>query len=111
MINDTSERGLERLICTTLTGHACDPPKLGMVAEAINNDAYGYVLVAGKTVVLKGSNDNGNIAIGDFLCASNTAVEAVLAGAGDTAFAIALEALAAAGPTPIDALLINPMTF
>lgn len=88
-----------------------DDHVLGMVAEAIADTAYGYVLVAGKTVVLKGSNDNGNIAIGDFLCASDTAVEAVLAGAGDMAFAIALEALIAAGPEPLDALLINPLTF
>ena len=26
MTTDTSERGLERLICTALTGHPCDPP-------------------------------------------------------------------------------------
>lgn len=29
MKTDTSERGLERLICTALTGHPCDPPKPG----------------------------------------------------------------------------------
>ncbi len=29
MTTDTSERGLERLICTALTGHACDPPQPG----------------------------------------------------------------------------------
>ncbi len=43
MTSDTSERGLERLICTVLTGHPClptealakvgDPPKPGMVAD------------------------------------------------------------------------------
>ena len=33
MITDTSERGLERLICTALTGHPCDPPREGHVAE------------------------------------------------------------------------------
>ena len=33
MTTDTSERGLERLICTALTGHACDPPRAGEVAE------------------------------------------------------------------------------
>ena len=27
---DTSERGLERLICTALTGHGCDPPQTGV---------------------------------------------------------------------------------
>ena len=29
MTTDTTERGLERLICTALTGHPCDPPKPG----------------------------------------------------------------------------------
>ena len=31
---DTSERGLERLICTALTGHPCDPPQESRTAEA-----------------------------------------------------------------------------
>jgi len=30
---DTSERGLERLICTAMTGHACDPPQSGKQRE------------------------------------------------------------------------------
>ena len=30
---DTSERGLERLICTALAGYPCDPPAEGTVAE------------------------------------------------------------------------------
>ena len=38
---DTSERGLERLICTALAGHPCDPPKQGRVAEV--RPAYGGV--------------------------------------------------------------------
>ena len=38
---DTSERGLERLICTALAGHPCDPLKEGRVAEA--RPAYGGV--------------------------------------------------------------------
>ena len=33
MTTDTSERGLERLICTALTGHPCDPPKDGELRE------------------------------------------------------------------------------
>ena len=33
MKTDTSERGLERLICTALSGQPCDPPKEGSVAE------------------------------------------------------------------------------
>ena len=41
MKTDTSERGLERLICTVLTGYPCDPPKPGVVAEP--PVAYGGV--------------------------------------------------------------------
>jgi type I restriction enzyme R subunit len=41
MTTDTSERGLERLICTALTGHPCDPPKEGTVAEP--SAGYGGV--------------------------------------------------------------------
>ncbi len=39
--SDTSERGLERLICTALAGHPCEPPKEGMIAEA--RAGYGGV--------------------------------------------------------------------
>ena len=38
MTTDTSERGLERLICTALAGHPCEPPAAGTVAEP----AAGY---------------------------------------------------------------------
>ena len=41
MTTDTSERGLERLICSALTGHPCDPPKAGTVGEPAA--AYGGV--------------------------------------------------------------------
>ena len=33
MPTDTSERGLERLICMALTGEPCDPVPEGMVRE------------------------------------------------------------------------------
>ena len=33
MAIDTTERGLERLICTALAGHPCDPPAEGTVAD------------------------------------------------------------------------------
>ena len=33
MTTDTSERGLERLICTALSGHPCQPPATGTVRE------------------------------------------------------------------------------
>ena len=38
---DTTERGLERLICTALAGHACDPPRAGQVSEP--HAGYGGV--------------------------------------------------------------------
>lgn len=34
MTSDTSERGLERLICTALTGSPCDPPQAGGVLDS-----------------------------------------------------------------------------
>ena len=34
VVCDTSERGLERLVCTALAGHPCDPPAEGTVADA-----------------------------------------------------------------------------
>ena len=34
MTTDTSERGLERLICKALAGDVCDPPKEGTVGDA-----------------------------------------------------------------------------
>ncbi len=33
MTTNTSERDLERLICTALTGHACDPAAAGEVDD------------------------------------------------------------------------------
>ena len=33
MTTDTSERGLEHLICTALAGHPCEPPAAGTIAE------------------------------------------------------------------------------
>ena len=33
MTTDTTERGLERLICAALTGYPCDPPKTETVGE------------------------------------------------------------------------------
>ena len=44
MITDTSERGLERLICTALAGHPCDPPPAGGGAEpAVAYDGMGWI--------------------------------------------------------------------
>ena len=41
MTTDTSERGLERLICTALTGHPCDPGTADSVGEP--SPSYGGV--------------------------------------------------------------------
>ena len=43
MTTDTSENGLERLICTTLTGAACDPPQSGMVRERPSSYGAGWL--------------------------------------------------------------------
>ena len=47
MTIDTSERGLERLICTALTGAACDPPKGGEVRE--RPSSYGSRWICGDS--------------------------------------------------------------
>jgi type I restriction enzyme R subunit len=47
MTTDTSERGLERLICTALTGHPCDPGA-GPVGEVRERPAsYGGGWIGG----------------------------------------------------------------
>ena len=38
MTTDTTEQGLEHLICTALAGHPCDPP----AASAVDEPAAGY---------------------------------------------------------------------
>jgi type I restriction enzyme R subunit len=43
MTTDTSERGLERLICTALAGHPCDPPRPGEVIERPATYGTGWI--------------------------------------------------------------------
>ena len=43
MTTDTSEKGLERLICAALTGAPCDPPKGGMVRERPASYGAGWI--------------------------------------------------------------------
>ena len=43
MTTDTSERGLERLICTALTGHPCDPVQPGALRERPPTYAAGWI--------------------------------------------------------------------
>ena len=43
MITDTTERGLERLICQSLTGIPCDPPAGPTVGDPISSrDGVGW---------------------------------------------------------------------
>ena len=53
MTTDTSERGLERLICTALAGHPCEPPSANTVAEP--SAGYGGVGLSG------GNCDRGRV--------------------------------------------------
>ena len=43
MTTDTSERGLERLICTALAGQSCDPTQTGVVRERPSNYSAGWI--------------------------------------------------------------------
>ena len=43
MTTDTSEKGLERLICTALTGANCDPPQGGAIAERPASYGAGWI--------------------------------------------------------------------
>ena len=43
MTTDTSEKGLERLICTVLTGAACDPAQEDAVLERPSGDGAGWI--------------------------------------------------------------------
>ena len=43
MTTDTSEKGLERLICAALTGAACDQPQGGAIAERPSSYGTGWI--------------------------------------------------------------------
>jgi type I restriction enzyme R subunit len=47
MPTDTTERGLERLICTALTGHPCDPLQTGQTVED-RPATYGAGWIGGR---------------------------------------------------------------
>lgn len=94
---------------TTTTTAQGDDLVYGMaLADNIANNEYGPVLTEGYTTLLKvdGITD---IAIGDLLGTSTTAGIAMKAGAGDMAFAIALEVYTANDNNGvINALIIKP---
>lgn len=92
----------------TTTTAAGDTKVFGMAEEAINNNAYGYIQVSGKTTLLK-VNGTTDIAIGDYLTSFTTAGIAAKATAGQMAFAIALEAYTTDDSNGvIDALIVSP---
>lgn len=92
----------------TTTTNASDPMVYGVMIETVANNGFGSVQVIGKTTLLKvdGTTD---IAIGDYLTTFTTAGIAAKAAAGNTAFAIALEAYTTDDSSgTIDALIIRP---
>ncbi|NTW31596.1 MAG: hypothetical protein HGB12_03060 [Bacteroidetes bacterium] len=98
----------DEVTTTTTKG---DTKVFGIVSETTADASLGLVQILGKTTALK-ANGTSDIAIGDFLTTYTTAGIACKAGAGDMAFAIALEAYTTddnAGV--IDALLITPRTI
>jgi len=91
----------------TTTTTASDNSVIGIALETIANNAYGYILVKGKTVSLKvdGTTD---IAVGDYLTTFTTAKIAQKGAAGNIVFARALEAYTGNDSLGvIDALLID----
>lgn len=92
----------------TTTTTQGDDKAWGMVEENTNNSTYGMVQTHGETDKLKvdGTTD---IVVGDFIGTFTSAGIGMKAGAGDMAFAIAMEAYATDDSSGvIDALLITP---
>lgn len=99
----------------TTTTTAGDKKAYGVLEESINDGSFGFMLIQGKTTLLK-ADGTTDIAVGDWLSCFTTAgiaqkaTESV-AGVtvGDTAFAVALEAYTANNSSGVlDALLIPP---
>lgn len=92
---------------TTTNGHN---RVFGMCLENIPSTGatlYGSVLTKGWTSLLFVNNSAASIAVGDFLSTYSHAYYAKKAVAGDTVFAVALEA-PTTGTAQIDACLISP---
>ena len=80
----------------------------GIATATITNNSYGYIQTLGKATTLK-VNGTTDIAIGDYLSTYTEAGIAKKASAGETAFAIALEAYTTDDSNGVlDALLITP---
>lgn len=99
----------------TSTTTAGDKKVFGVLEESINDGSFGFMLMQGKTTLLK-ADGTTDIAVGDFLSTFTTAGIAQKATSsvvgvtlGDTAFAIALEAYTTNDSNGVlDAYLIGP---
>lgn len=92
----------------TTTTTAGDPKVWGELAEDVANNNWGFIRERGKTTKLK-VNGTADIAIGDLLTTYTSAGISAKAGAGEVAFAMALEAYADDDDNGvIDALIITP---
>ncbi|MBA7630677.1 hypothetical protein ES703_38201 [subsurface metagenome] len=101
-------KGIATDIEFTTTVTQGDDKVYGMVAETIEDDASGYVLVKGFTADLK-VDGTIDIAIDDILGTFTTACIAMKAAAGDQGFALALEVYAADDSNGvIDAYIKSP---
>ena len=81
---------------------------LGVALDTIASDATGFILLEGRTTLLK-VNGTDDIAEGDFLATYTEAGIACKAGSGDMAFGIALEAYTSDDSNGvIDTLVISP---
>lgn len=87
-------KGIATDVEFTTTVTQGDDKVYGMVAETIEDNASGYVLVKGFTAVLK-VDGTIDIAIDDILGTFTTPCIAMKAAAGDQGFALALEVYAA----------------
>ena len=86
---------------TTGDGHI-----FGMVVETIANNAYGRIQTLGKTTLMK-VNGDADVNIGSFITFYTTAKIGMVASAGNSVIAVALEAYTAADSNGvIDAMLI-----
>ncbi len=101
----TATLGSELEVASTTSGG--DDAVFGMALATIANNASGPICTEGFVTNLR-ANGNTNIAIGNFLTTHTAAGIAVKAGAGDMAFAIALEVHEVDSTVAIDALLITP---
>lgn len=95
---------LDEIDTTTTPG---DPMTLGMLAEDIDNNAWGRVLLTGKTIALKVKGITP-ISIGDLITTSTVAGVGSKGASGNLCFAIAKEAYAVADSNGIiDAELVK----